>query len=157
MFLLPGRLSFLNLALRAAWRRVRRGGASRSSCYPSCIGPTVKKKHLTLMDYRFSIAYENSMEEDWLSEKLWDCFHAGCVPVYLGAPNVTDYVPAKAFIDKRQFTYDELYRYMSQMSEREYNGYLAAAADFLCSPAFRPFTSEGYVDVMAGIATEPRR
>jgi hypothetical protein len=84
-----------------------------------------------------------------VSEKLWDCFNAGCVPVYLGAPNVADYVPANTFIDKRNFTYEELYRYMSAMSEREYNGYLEAAADYLRSPAFRIFSSEAYVELLA--------
>jgi len=156
LHLLPGRLSFMNLALRAAYRRLRPKPATACRRFPSCVGPTVKKKHLTLMDYRFSIAYENSSETDWLSEKLWDCFHAGCVPVYLGAPNVTDYVPANTFIDKRNFSYDELHRRLSTMSGQEHNGYLAAAADFLRSPAFRPFTSEGYVEEMAGICAAPR-
>jgi hypothetical protein len=155
-FLLPGRLSFLNFALRAVYRRVRLLDALKFRQFPSCIGPTVKSKHLTLMDYRFSIGYENAVEKDWLSEKLWDCFHASCVPVYLGAPNVTDYVPANTFIDKRNFTYPELHRYMTAMPEREYEGYLEAAASFLRSPAFHLFTSEAYVERMAQIATEPR-
>ncbi|MGP8201767.1 MAG: glycosyltransferase family 10 domain-containing protein [Limisphaerales bacterium] len=147
--LLPGRLSFLNFALRAAYRRVRLLDVFKFRQFPSCIGPNIRNKHLTLMDYRFSLGYENAVEKDWVSEKLWDCFNAGCVPVYLGAPNVTDYVPANTFIDKRNFTYEELYRYMSAMSEREYNGYLEAAADFLRSPAFRLFTSEAYVELLA--------
>jgi hypothetical protein len=33
------------------------------------------------------------------------------------------------------------------MSEREYNGYLEAADAFLRSPALRPFTPEGYVEM----------
>lgn len=28
-----------------------------------------------------------------MSEKAYDAFVAGCVPVYFGAPNVLDYVP----------------------------------------------------------------
>jgi hypothetical protein len=56
-------------------------------------------------------------------------------------------VPAAAFIDKRKFSYDELYRYLSKMTESEYNGYLRAADDFLRSPAMRPFTPEGFVEI----------
>lgn len=145
--LLPGRLSFLNFALRAVYRRVRLFDLVKVRRFPSFIGPNVKSLYQTLMDYRFSFAYETSAENDWISEKLFDRLYAGCVPIYLGAPNVTDCIPANTFIDKRNFTYEELYRYMSKMSEREYNGYLEAAAAFLRSPAHRPFTPEGYVEM----------
>jgi hypothetical protein len=56
-------------------------------------------------------------------------------------------VPAGAFIDKRKFSYKELYRYLSKMPESEYNSYLRAADDYLRSPAIRPFTPEGYVEI----------
>ena len=69
------------------------------------------------------------------------------VPIYYGAPNITEYVPAGTFIDKRNFSYEELYRYISTMSEREYNGYLESAEAYLHSPAVRPFTPEGYVEI----------
>jgi hypothetical protein len=145
--LLPGPLSVLNLALRAVYRRVRLLDLIKVRRFPSFIGPNVKSLGQTLMDYRFSFAYENSAEKDWISEKLFDRFHAGCVPIYYGAPNVTDYVPANTFIDKRNFTYEELYRYMANMSEGEYNGYLEAAAEFLRSPAYHAFTPEGQVEM----------
>ncbi len=145
--LLPGRLSVLNFALRAAYRRVWPLSALKFRRYPSFIGPNVKGKHQTLMDYRFHLAYENSVHKDNISEKLFDCFYAGCVPIYLGAPNVTEYIPANTFIDKRNFTYEELYRYIANMPEREYNGYIEAAEAYLRSPALRPFTPEGYVEI----------
>jgi hypothetical protein len=100
-----------------------------------------------LLEYRFCLAYENSVEPDYISEKLFDCFYAGCVPIYYGAPNITDYIPASTFIDKRNFSYEELYRYLSAMPEKEYNGYLAAAEAYLQSPALRPFTPEGYTEI----------
>ena len=145
--LLPGPLSFLNFALRAAYRRVGPLKAIKFRRFPSYIGPNVKGKHRTLLDYRFCLAYENSVERDYISEKLFDCFYAGCVPIYFGAPNITDYIPANTFIDKTKFSYEELYRYISAMSEKEYQGYLAAADAYLQSPALRPFTPEGYVEI----------
>jgi alpha(1,3/1,4) fucosyltransferase len=145
--LLPGRLSFVNFALRAAYRRVWPLKMIKFRRFPSYIGPNVKGKHRTLLDYRFCLAYENSVETDYISEKLFDCFYAGCVPIYRGAPNVTDYIPAGAFIDKRKFSYEELHRYISQMPEPEYNRYLQAAEEYLRSPAMRPFTPEGYVEI----------
>ena len=32
--------------------------------------------------YRFCIAIENTVAHDYITEKLWDAFAAGCVPVY---------------------------------------------------------------------------
>jgi hypothetical protein len=145
--LLPGRLSFLNFLLRAVYRKVRLFDRIKFHRFPSFIGPTVKSLQQTLMDYRFSFAYETSVEKDWISEKLFDRFFAGCVPIYYGAPNVTDYVPANTFIDKRDFTYEQLYHYISKMPERDYNGYLEAAQGYLRSAAMRPFTPEGYVEM----------
>jgi hypothetical protein len=144
--LLPGPMAPMNFILRAVYRRVKLFDLAKVRRFPSFIGPNVKTLGRTLADYRFSFAYETSVEKDWISEKLFDRFQAGCVPIYLGAPNVTDYIPANTFIDKRNFTYEELYRYISTMSEREYNGYLEAADAFLNSPAMRRFTPEGHVE-----------
>lgn len=43
--------------------------------------------------YKFVIAFENSVLEDYVTEKLYDPLLAGTVPIYLGAPNVEEYLP----------------------------------------------------------------
>jgi alpha(1,3/1,4) fucosyltransferase len=145
--LFTGRMSAVNLYLRFFYRRIAIFKKLKVKRFPSFIGPNTVSKHLTLKAYRFCLAYENSAEPDYLSEKLFDCFFAGCVPVYAGAPNVLDLIPAGTFIDKRQFpTYEKLYEYISSMSEREYEGYLAAIDSFLRSPQMRPFIAENYVE-----------
>lgn len=142
--LFPGPLARLNFPLRFAYRRVPGLKKIKINRYPSFIGPNKKSKHETLKDYRFCIAYENSVEPDYVSEKLFDCFFAGCVPIYIGAPNVLDYVPAETFVDMRQFaSYDQLYRYLWSMPEADYNKILEAIAAFIKSPGIRPFTAEG--------------
>jgi hypothetical protein len=45
-------------------------------------------KHETLEKYRYSLVIENSAE--FLSEKLFDSFFAGCIPVYVG-PSLHDF------------------------------------------------------------------
>lgn len=41
------------------------------------------------------VAMENSNSLDYITEKPWQAFEAGCVPLYLGAPNAaTDFFPA---------------------------------------------------------------
>ena len=54
--------------------------------------------------YRFCIAMENSAAEDYVTEKIYEAFAAGCIPVYYGAPNIAQFIPTKdAIIDYRDF------------------------------------------------------
>ena len=81
--------------------------------------------------------------------KIFDCFFAGCVPVYLGAPNITDYIPSDCFIDKRKFsTYDELYHYLTNITEEEYDEYLNSIKNFLKSDEATKFSAEYFVKVI---------
>lgn len=43
--------------------------------------------------YRYVLALENSAEEDYVTEKLYHGLIAGAIPIYLGSPNVDDFVP----------------------------------------------------------------
>lgn len=38
-------------------------------------------------------AMENTNMKDYVTEKLWQAFEAGCVPIYWGPPNVADVLP----------------------------------------------------------------
>lgn len=55
-------------------------------------------KRKVIADYPFCLALENSIAPDYVTEKLFDCFLAGVVPVYLGAPNVAEFAPAGSHI-----------------------------------------------------------
>jgi hypothetical protein len=46
-----------------------------------------------LRQYQFCLAIENCLQEDYVSEKWYDCLVAGCVPIYFGAPNIAEYAP----------------------------------------------------------------
>jgi len=43
-------------------------------------------------------AFENSIELDYVTEKVYRALESGCIPVYYGAPNVNDYIPDEAGI-----------------------------------------------------------
>ncbi|OIV93285.1 hypothetical protein TanjilG_23126 [Lupinus angustifolius] len=47
----------------------------------------------TLKRYKFSLAFENSNEEDYVTEKFFQSLVAGTVPVFVGAPNIEDFAP----------------------------------------------------------------
>jgi len=54
--------------------------------------------------YKFVIAFENSIADDYVTEKFFDPLLAGSVPVYLGAPNINEYSPGEnCFINVRNF------------------------------------------------------
>ncbi len=117
--------------------------------YPSYKGPIELKKEV-YKKYKFAICYENARNiPGYITEKIFDCFFAGCVPIYWGAPNITDHIPTDTFIDKRNFsTYEELYSYLKNMSNREYMGYLDAIKDLIKSNKIYPFSAEHFAEIL---------
>ena len=117
--------------------------------FPSYRGKVASKLE-TMQQYRFSICYENVRDlPGYITEKIWDSFFAGCVPVYWGAPNITDYIPDNCFIDRRRFaSHEELYKFMVDMSEAEYTAYQERIAFFLSSEKARPFSAEAFAETI---------
>jgi hypothetical protein len=82
----------------------------------------------TIGRYHFCLALENSIAPDYVTEKMFDPFAAGTVPVYLGAPNAADFVPGGSYVDAASFgTPAELAAYLRHLIEtpRDYETYLA--------------------------------
>lgn len=115
--------------------------------YPSYKG-SVKSKRETLQGYRFAICYENGRDiPGYITEKIFDCFFAGCVPIYWGAPNVTEHIPSDTFIDKRNFkSYEQLYNYLKNMPDKEYADYLQAIKNLVRSDKIYPFSAEYFAE-----------
>ncbi len=51
-----------------------------------------------LIPYMYSVAIENSNQTSYFTEKLLDAILCWTVPVYLGAPDVGEFLPKEAFI-----------------------------------------------------------
>jgi len=102
------------------------GRCLQNRSFPKDQGRATKLK--TISRYRFTLAFENSICADYVTEKFFDPLIAGSVPVYLGAPNVKDYSPGEnAFIDARSFRSPEhLAEYLSSIADQpeEYGRYL---------------------------------
>lgn len=107
----------------------------------------VKHKWEVLPKYKFSICYENiSDQPGFITEKIFDCMRADCVPIYWGAPNVTEYVDPAAFIDRRQFkSNQELEDYIAGINEKQYEHFREAIATYLASERFKAFLSPAFV------------
>lgn len=83
-----------------------------------CYGGKVESKLETLRQFDFSICFENAEKiPGYISEKIFDSFFAGCIPVYWGAPDIKEYIPKETFIDFREFQdYEKLFRFLKDMT-----------------------------------------
>mmetsp|Transcript_62308 Transcript_62308/g.143488 ORF Transcript_62308/g.143488 Transcript_62308/m.143488 type:complete len:463 (-) Transcript_62308:73-1461(-) len=71
------------------------------------IGPLAKKDWL-MERYRFVAAFENTLVDDYVTEKFFGALKSGAVPLYRGAPNIEAFVPGnKSIIDATKFASPE--------------------------------------------------
>lgn len=54
-------------------------------------------------DYKFGMAYENHKILYYVTEKIYSCLHMGVIPIYLGAPDVKEFVPEGSYINGADF------------------------------------------------------
>ena len=75
----------------------------------------------TISGYKFTLAFENAVGEDYVTEKFYDPLLAGSVPVYLGAPNIDDFAPGdRCFINAADFPRPKaLAGYLSEIGNDE--------------------------------------
>jgi hypothetical protein len=112
---------------------------------------TVGDKIGAIKNYRFSICYENTCNiEGYITEKIFDCFAAGNVPIYWGASNIEKYIPKNCFIDRREFpSLEELYAYIKNMPKEEYEAYLDNIRAYLNSDAAKLFSLETFAKIFS--------
>ncbi len=121
-----------------------------------CFRGYVNDKIATISQYKFSICFENTAAcKGYISEKIFDCFAAGNIPVYWGAPNISDYIPKDCFIDMRDFAnYDELLAHLKGLTKEQYEGYILRIREYLMSERAREFSLEHFDDIFyEGIST----
>ena len=75
------------------YKKVDMGGR-----YKNNVGGRVKNKMKFLLDYKFSIAMENTNGDGYISEKIIESFMAGTIPIYYGSYMIEEYINPKAFI-----------------------------------------------------------
>ena len=83
---------------------------NRVDFYGSGCEKPIEFKIEALKDYMFSIVIENSIESDYFTEKILDCFLSGTIPVYVGSKTTSQYFdengiiyfPVEDFIYKKQ-------------------------------------------------------
>ncbi len=94
-----------------------------------------EQKHETLLKYKFNICFENSSYPGYLTEKLFDAFFAGCIPIYWGDTSLNDVkacteyiINPKSYINAHDFdTLDELVEEVKRIDrdDKIYNAMLS--------------------------------
>ncbi len=106
----------------------------------------LKEKILGMNHFRFSLCFENARDiPGYITEKIFDCFFASVVPVYWGAPDIAECIPAECFVDYRSFkSHEELAEFLKNMDQSTFERYLEAAQEFLRSKFVAPFSAEHF-------------
>lgn len=85
-------------------------------------------KASAMASYKFTIAFENAIDKDYVTEKFYHPLILGSVPVYLGAPNIVDFEPGHhCFINVKDFSsMKELADYLLELDQddQRYDQYL---------------------------------
>jgi hypothetical protein len=117
--------------------------------FPSYRGE-VRDKGAVMRRSKFAFCYENTIGPDnYITEKIFDSFLNGCVPVYWGAENVLEHIPADCFVDRRQFRDTAaVHRHLVMMSPEAHADYQANIIHFLRSDRAKPFDTEYFVKVV---------
>ena len=123
------------------------GWANVGDSFPSYRGAP-RHKWDVYPQFKFGICYENTDGlPGYVSEKIFDCMRAAAVPVYLGAPNISEYVAPEAYVDRRDFVSDEdLVRFLRAVDEQTYAKYREAARDYLAGDRFARFLPPAFAD-----------
>lgn len=97
-------------------------GYKKYSTYKGSVNDKIK----ILSNFKYCLCFENLTDVNgYITEKIFDCFMAKCVPIYWGASNIEKYIPKDCFIDFRDFNnYEKLLTFLNSIDENRYNRYI---------------------------------
>lgn len=147
-------------------RIIKRLNEWRHRLFPSAMAFTsyrgpIRKKSEVLDRAKFSICYENSRgSPGYLTEKIFDCFTSGCVPVYIGTTHREHPIPADCYIDGDQFSNsNDLQAHLELITPERFQVYQQKIANYLVSEQAQNFTNAHWCDflvsnIMKTVASE---
>ncbi|GBL24295.1 hypothetical protein EMGBS6_10800 [Opitutia bacterium] len=143
---LPGRWGRVRNQLRKILGRF----LPAKSPYATCAARSTTRSSC-LRAPAFVLAHENCRDlSGYVTEKLFDCFRAGCVPVYVGPQEIADLIPADCFIDGRSYeTPAALDAHLRTIDGTAYRATQERIRAFLLSDRARPFSQDHFADVLA--------
>ncbi len=115
----------------------------------------IEDKYEKLSQYNFAFTIENCEMPGYITDKIFDCFYVGTVPIYLGDPYVEKYIPKNCFIDMRDFkNYEELRKFLKALTQSEVQTYKENGRRFLESEGIKPFTEEHFAETFVKVISK---
>jgi hypothetical protein len=112
-----------------------------------------KDKLKTISNYKFGFCIENIEYPGYVTEKIIDCLVAGVVPIYLGAPDIEDFIPEECFINLRRFeSMAKVDFYLKSMPKQMWLELVEKGKIFLNTEEGRRYTYDAFVDRIKSMA-----
>lgn len=93
-----------------------------------------ESKYKVLSQYNFSLCFENMIMRGYITEKIFDCFYSGTIPIYLGASDIESIIPDDIYIDCRKFdSWKEIFYEVRNMHPNEIKRMREKARKFIKS------------------------
>ena len=120
-----------------------------------CYKGIVDSKNETLKSYKFCICYENARDiAGYITEKIFDCFFAGTIPVYWGPNNRDLHIPSSCYIDRTDFaSHEEMYEFLTNLSDNVYLNYQKEIIKYLESDQAEQFKADYFAKTITGQVT----
>lgn len=104
-------------------------------------GPCSSKLEV-MSQYDFALCFENLIMDGYITEKIFDCFYSGVIPVYRGGDDVSKWIPSNCFIDLRYYKDAEtLAKFLKSLGPSQKENYRQNARKFLESAEGQKYVS----------------
>lgn len=127
------------------------------SVYKGSLPMEINKKVEVISKYKFALCLENTVFPGYITEKIFDCFFAKSIPVYIGAQDIKEFIPGDTFIDINDFkSLLDLEKYIDSIDEEKYTKYMNNIEKFLISDSFKIYTQEKFADVVINLVNDQK-
>ena len=89
------------------------------------------RKAEILNNYSFNLCFENTIAQNYITEKIWDSIENYCLPIYYGSgTGIYEVFPEESFIDYSKFVNPaDLFDFVEKMKNDEFNSRLNMCID----------------------------
>lgn len=81
--------------------------------------PRIESKNILFNNAKYHITVENTKRENWITEKIIDCFATKTIPIYYGCPNVGEFFNKKGILSFNDM--DELNKILNTITPTLYD------------------------------------
>lgn len=119
-------------------------------------GGEISDKLSVYFKNKFALCFENTAGVDgYITEKIFDCYRAGIVPVYWGASNITDEIPEDSFVDYRNFRNPKsLYEYLQSIDEEEHKRMVKKGKEYFINTGSKKYSPTKFAQNVYRCLTE---